>query len=177
MGCGSSLSKVSSTAKKKSLLSSPAKKVGALKNKAGQLPPIGSQKKLAKTKGKRSENLEPLTLVCLDKQFNDKDKQLRSIIDHVSCFNRIEQCEAFLLEVDQRHSIFLIISAEHFIEIISHVHDLPQVVSVYVTQSNRSHKDQIDKQWMKRYSKVIEPTTKSSLRSRILSPFTLSWRR
>ena len=175
MGCGSSLSKVSSTEKNKSL--SSAKKAGATKNKAGQLPPIGSRKKLAQKKGKRSENLESFTLVCLDKQFNDNDKQLRSIIDYVSCFNRIEPCEEFLLELDQRHSIFLIISTEHFVEIISHVHDLAQIVGVYVTQQNRSHKDNIDKQWMKRYSKVSEQQTKDSPSIRMISPFTASSRR
>ena len=176
MGCGSSLSKVSSTEKKKSS-SSSSSKASTPKNKAGQLPPIGSQKKLAKNKGKRSENLEPFTLVCLDKQFNDNDKQLRSIIDYVSCFNRLEQCEEFLLELDQRHSIFLIISTEHFIGIISHVHDLPQIVGVYVTQQSRSHKDNIDKQWLKRYSKVIEQQTEDSLNTRMISSFTASFSR
>jgi hypothetical protein len=115
----------------------------------GKLPPIHSEQKSTKN---RDKNLEPLTLICLDEHFDENDKQLRSIIDYVRCFNDLDTCEEFIQNIDQNNFIFFIVSSEDFTNIISHIHELSQILAIYVFQDNR--KSNIDKHWTKRYSKV-----------------------
>ena len=86
MGCGSSFSVVHSIVKTKH-------------HSTEKLPLIKCQERL--------ENFEPFTLVCLDENFDDdNDKQLRSIIDYVRCFNDFQQCEQFILNNNQKKKIY-----------------------------------------------------------------------
>jgi hypothetical protein len=155
MGCGSSFPHLASTNKNKILDSTTPsdKSVG----RSGKLPPINSQQKSIKGKEKRDKNLEPFTLICLDQHFDENDKQLRSIIDYICCFNDIDQCEQFIKEIHKNNLIFFIVSSEDFTNIISHIHELSQIIAIYVFQEKKSNnykKDNIDKHWTKRYSKV-----------------------
>jgi hypothetical protein len=149
MGCGSSLAISPSTNNKPNS--------GTSNCKPGKLPLINSQKKLIKTKENREKNLEPFTLICLDEHFDENDKQLRSIIDYVYCFNNFDKCEEFLIDTNQNNLIFFIVSNEYFTNIISHIHELSHIITIYVFQDNKSNKfrkENIDKHWTKRYSKV-----------------------
>lgn len=149
MGCGSSFSVKPSIHAKKS----PNGKVNVHPNN-NKLPPIFSKDKKNEI---REKNLEALTLICLDKHFDDNDKQLRAIIDYISCFHRVDQCEEYIVNLPKNNLVILIVSSEHFTEIISHIHDLAQLLAIYVFQDNQSKKsrqDNVDKHWTKRYSKV-----------------------
>ncbi len=156
MGCGSSFPIVPSL-KNKSSNGTTNTSV----NKSGKLPPINSQKKLTKDNDKREKNLEPFTLICLDgDHFNENDKKLRSIIDYIYCFNDVDQCEEFIKNINQNNFIFFIVSNQYFTNIVSHIHELPQIIAVYVFQEkkpNNYRKESSDKQWAKRYSKVKKP--------------------
>jgi hypothetical protein len=150
MGCGSSFSALPSIKNNKSTINSS-------NIKSGKLPPIKSQQKSIKNKENRDKNLEPFTLICLDENFDENDKQLRAIIDYVYCFNDFDKCEEFILNIDQNNFIFFIVSSEYFTNIISHIHELSQIIAIYVFQDNKSNnyrKQNIDKHWIKRYSKV-----------------------
>ncbi len=131
MGCGSSFSVSPSIISKE--------------NKSGKLSPIISQKRL--------DNFEPFTLVCLVDDFNDNDQELRSVIDYVRCFDDLEECEQFILNNNTKNEqLFFIVSSQYATNIVSHIHDLTQMISIYILQQNRSNI--IDDRWTSRYSKV-----------------------
>jgi len=137
MGCGSSFSVLPSIINKE--------------NKSGKLPPIISQEKSIKQK--RLDNFEPFTLVCLVDDFNDNDQELRSVIDYVRCFDDLEECEQFILNNNTKNDqLFFIVSSQYATNIVSHIHDLTQIISIYIFQQNRSNI--IDDRWTRRYSKV-----------------------
>ncbi|CAF1350592.1 unnamed protein product [Rotaria sp. Silwood1] len=151
MGCGSSFSVLPSIKNNKSSTTRLTNDTST--NKTSKLPSINSE-----LKENREINLEPFTLVCLDEHFNNNnDKQLRSIIDYVYCFNDFNQCEEFIIDINKNNFIFFIVSNEHFTNIISHIHELSQVIAIYVFQDNKKFnykKENIDKHWTNRYSKM-----------------------
>jgi len=157
MGCGSSFSVLPSIInKKKSEISKDNSD-----DKSGKLPPIISREKTRrsfKQKQQRSDNFEPFTLICLDNDINDDDKQLRSVIDYLHCFNDLEECEQFILNNKNTYDhLFFIVSNQYATNIVSHIHVLPQIIAIYILQQNTSdneRKDIIDDRWIKRYSKV-----------------------
>jgi hypothetical protein len=152
MGCGSSFPILPSIKNHNTTKPSNTKTTTGRANiKSGKLPPIKSDEKLNKNKEKREKNLEPFTLVCLDEHFHENDKQLRSIIDYVFSFDDLEKCEEFITDSNHQTFIFFIVSSEYFTNMISHIHDLSQLIAIYVFQDNKSN---IDKHWTKRYSKV-----------------------
>jgi len=137
MGCGSSSSVLPSIINKE--------------NKSGKLPRIISQEKSIKQK--RLDNFEPFTLVCLVDDFNDNDQELRSVIDYVRCFDDLEECEQFILNNNTKNNqLFFIVSSQYATNIVSNIHDLTQIISIYILQQNRSNI--IDDRWTRRYSKV-----------------------
>jgi hypothetical protein len=151
MGCGSSFPTVPSITRNK-----PANTKSPSNITREKLPPIRSEQK--SSKNRERNNLEPFILICLDEHFDENDKQLRSIIDYVRCFNKLVQCEDFIQNIEPNTFIFFIVSSEDFTNIISHIHELSQVLAIYVYQDNNksknSRKDNVDKHWTKRYSKV-----------------------
>jgi hypothetical protein len=155
MGCGSSFPILPTTTNKNKPQNTITTNTSG--GKSGKLPPINSQQKSIRGKEKRKKNLEPFTLICLDQSFDENDKQLRAIIDYVSCFNDLNKCEEFISDINKNSLAFFIVSTEYFTNIISHIHELPQIIAIYVTQQNKSNnskKENIDKHFIKRYSKV-----------------------
>lgn len=147
MGCGSSLPSVKPTIRS----TKPSTIKTNFNQTNGKLPPINLTEKSAEL---RQKNLEALTLICLDKHFQENDKQLRAIVDYVRCFPRVDQCEEYILSIPKNQLVFLIVSNEFFTEIISHVHELSQILAIYVLQERNSRQDNVGKHWTKRYSKV-----------------------
>ena len=126
-------------------------------HKSSELPSIHVRHKTSHNAEYRNENLEPFSLICLDENFDDNDKKLRSIIDYIYCFDDFHQCKEFITDLNQNHFLFFIISNEYFTDIISNIHGLSQIVAIYVFQDNRRgnyRNDDIDRQWTKRYLKV-----------------------
>ena len=149
MGCGSSLP-IKSTIRS----TKPANTKGNFNQTNGKLPPINLSEKSTKI---REKNLEALTLICLDEHFDENDKQLRSIVDYIRCFHRLDQCEEYILSIPKNNFVFFIVSNAFFTEIISHIHESSQILAIYVlqdTKSRNSRQDNVEKHWTKRYSKV-----------------------
>lgn len=106
---------------------------------------------------KRTENYEPFTLICLDEYSNENDETLRSVIDFIYCFNQLEQCEQFILKHNKNDHLFFIVSNEYATNIVSHIHDLKQIIAIYIIQEATSSdikNDTIGERWTRRYSKV-----------------------
>ncbi|CAF1089265.1 unnamed protein product [Rotaria sordida] len=157
MGSGSSFTILSSTSNTKTnseIITDDST------DKSSKLPQIISQEKIQKSikqKQKRLENFEPFTLIYLDNDFDDNDKKFQSTIDFICCFNDLEQCEQFILNKNKNEHLFFIVSSQYATNIVSHVHDLTQIIAIYILQqdiSNINRKDTIDDKWTKRYSKV-----------------------
>lgn len=141
MGCGSSFPALSSSVNNKN------KSI----DKSNKLPAIISRKKLRKEN--RLENLEPFTLICLD----DNEQDFRSIINYFCYFNNFEECEEFILNNNNIYDqLFFIVSNQYATDIISHIHDLTQIIAIYILEENQSNNKRsiIDNKWIKRYSKV-----------------------
>ena len=148
MGCGSSFSLLPTIVneKQKSVLSNENST-----NKSDRLPPIISPEK-------RLDNLEPLTLISLGNSIDENDQEFRSIIDYLRCFNDFEQCEEYLLNNNKSYDhLFFIVSNKYATNIISHIHDLTQIIFIYIFEQNTSNHQQIDEKWTKRYTKVRTP--------------------
>ncbi|CAF4688692.1 unnamed protein product [Rotaria socialis] len=155
MGCGSSFPVLPSINNNKS----PKTRItpNTSTNKSSKLPPISPEQKSIREKEGKAKNFEPFTLICLDEHFNENDKQLRSIVDYVCCFNDLDECEQSVKDINTNSVIFFIVSSEHFNNIVSHIHELSQVIAIYVFKDNKQNdykKENIDKHWTKRYSKV-----------------------
>jgi hypothetical protein len=158
MGCGSSFLVLPSIISKKNKLDIPRDNPS---HKSDKLPPIISQERTQKSikqKRERLDNFEPFTLICLDDDFDENDQELRSIIDYVRCFNDLEQCEDFILNNQNKSDhLFFIVSNQYATNIISHIHDVTQIINIYILEQNTSNhkrKDLTDDRWTKRYSKV-----------------------
>ncbi|CAF1509220.1 unnamed protein product, partial [Adineta ricciae] len=140
MGCGSSLS-----VHKNKIVDSTATSNTSI-FKSSKLPSIN------KSAEKREENLEPFTLACLGKHFDENDPDFRSVINYICCFNDSDQCEEFLKDSNRKTGIFFIVSYQYLTNLISHIHELPQILAIYIHQDDKSK--HIDKHWTKRYAKI-----------------------
>ena len=159
MGCGSSFSILPSIInnKKKSEISNDHSV-----DKSDRLSPIISRekpRKLIKFKEKRSENFEPFTLIYLDDDYDENDQEFRSIIDYLRCFDDTEICEQFIQTNNNKYDyLFFIVSNQYATNIISHIHDSTQIISIYILQQNvsndKARRNIIDQRWTKRYTKV-----------------------
>jgi hypothetical protein len=155
MGCGSSFPIVPS-------IINNNKKSDISNDNSDRLPPIISREKPQKSirfKEKRSENFEPFTLIWLDDDYDDNDQEFRSIIDYLRCFDDFEKCEEFIQTNNNKYDyLFFIVSNQYATNIISHIHDSTQIISIYILQQNISNdkakKNVIDQKWTKRYTKV-----------------------
>lgn len=143
MGCGSSVA--TSTPTKRSQQKPTVK--------PEKLPPIRRQSSSDDERDKREENLEPFTVVCLDSSFDKNDANIRSIVDFLKYFDRQDKCEQFLLDFNETSLVFLLVSIEHAEELISNVHHLPRIYSVYVRQEDRRSRIN-EQQFRKQYPKV-----------------------
>lgn len=141
MGCGSSFSITPSIIHNRNKT-----------DEVNKLPPITLRRKKIQ-KENRLENFEPFTLICLD----ENNEEFKSVIDYVCYFNDLEQCEEFILNNNNTYDhLFFIVSDQYATDIVSHIHDLTQIISIYIIQEKTSNnrKNIIDNKWTKRYSKV-----------------------
>lgn len=140
MGCGSSF-----LAHKNKILDSTSTNEKSI-FKSSKLPSIN------KSTEKREANLEPFTLACLGKHFDENDPDFRSVVNYICCFNDLDQCEQYLKDTNRKTGIFFVVSYQYLTNLISHIHELPQIVAIYIYQEEKSK--HIDKHWTKRYAKV-----------------------
>ncbi|CAF4012957.1 unnamed protein product [Adineta steineri] len=101
------------------------------------------------------KSLEIFSLIWLDANVNVKDTRdtevkLRSIINRIKKFQDIKQCQQYIEQTSQKDRLILVVNGRLGREIVPYIHQLRQVISIYVycmdTNSNE--------QWAYKFSKI-----------------------
>jgi len=104
-----------------------------------------------------TSNLEISTLVWLDSTVNtlqesiDAQQRLKSLTNHFVAFEQVDLCEKYIKSRSELDRIGLIVSGRLSKEIVPNIHQLGQVVSIYVYCSDRPKYEV----WAKEFSKVF----------------------
>ncbi|CAF1551654.1 unnamed protein product [Adineta steineri] len=101
------------------------------------------------------KSLEIFSLIWLDSNVNVKDTRetevkLRSIINHIKKFQDIKQCQQYIEQTSQKDRLVIIVSGRLGQEIVPHIHQLRQVISIYVYCMDKKNNEQ----WALKFSKV-----------------------
>ncbi|CAF1401281.1 unnamed protein product [Adineta steineri] len=99
--------------------------------------------------------LEIFSLIWLDANVDVKDTRntevkLRSIINHIKKFQDIKQCQQYIEQTSQKDRLVLIVSNRLGQEIVPVIHQLRQVISIYVYCMDKKSNEQ----WSLKFSKV-----------------------
>jgi hypothetical protein len=99
--------------------------------------------------------LEIFCLIWLDSNDNNGDnrgvqQRLRSIINYFKKFNDIQQCQTYIEQQSKTDRFVLIVSGQLGCQIVPRIHQLQQVVSIYVYCANKEAHDI----WARDYVKV-----------------------
>jgi len=101
------------------------------------------------------ENLEIFSLIWLDLAENeihkniDVQQQLRTIINYLKLFEHIDDCEQYVQSLSKDERIVLLIHEKLAKDILERVHELRQIISIYIYNTN-------DIQLMNAYKKVCK---------------------
>ncbi|CAF1424083.1 unnamed protein product [Rotaria sordida] len=101
------------------------------------------------------KNLEIFSLIWLDKNANIKDtrdteQKLRSIINHLKKFEDVKQCQQFIEQRSKKDRLMLIVNGQLGQEIVPLIHNLRQVMSIYVYCMDKKSNEQ----WAYKFAKV-----------------------
>lgn len=101
---------------------------------------------------KKNINYETYSLIWLDSQRNADDvhEKLRSSINYLRTFDRINECETYIQSISSEDRIVLIVSDHFAQQLIPNIHCFRKVSSIYILCKNK----QFDQQWSKQYRKV-----------------------
>ncbi|CAF4124585.1 unnamed protein product [Adineta steineri] len=99
--------------------------------------------------------LEIFSLIWLDanvyvKDTRNSEVKLRSIINHIKKFKDIKQCQQYIEQTSQKDRLILIVSGRLGQKIVPHIHQLQQVISIYVYCMNRKSNEQ----WAHKFAKI-----------------------
>ena len=97
-------------------------------------------------------NLEEFVIVWMDvNNGNDSNRnmRLRSIVNYLKPFDNVEECIDYIRSTDNE-KIFLITSGLDGKNVVKHVHDLPQVATIYIFCSDMAK----HKEWASSYVKI-----------------------
>ncbi|CAF4279288.1 unnamed protein product, partial [Adineta steineri] len=101
-------------------------------------------------------NYERLSLVWFDYQIShlpeyvNLQEKLRNIINYLKIFENLDQCEQYIQSISDNDRVIIIINYESAQEIISHIHSLRQVDSIYIYNVD----EKINKKWIENYFKI-----------------------
>ncbi|CAF0776970.1 unnamed protein product [Adineta steineri] len=99
--------------------------------------------------------LEIFSLIWLDANVNVKDSRetevkLRSIINHIKKFQDVKQCQQYIEQTSQKDRLVIIVSGRLGQEIVPYIHQLRQVISIYVYCMDKKNNEQ----WALKFAKV-----------------------
>ena len=102
-----------------------------------------------------SDDLETFLLCWLDAGINTDDnretqKQLQSIINQLTTFDNISECQQFIESHSAQNRLILIVSGQFGRQIVPQIHHLRQLSSIYVYCMNK----QLNEEWAQQFSKV-----------------------
>jgi hypothetical protein len=101
------------------------------------------------------KNLEIFSLIWLDENVNVKDtrdteQKLRSIINHLKKFQDVKQCQQYIEQRSKKDRLIIIVSGQLGREIVPSIHNLRQVMSIYVYCMDKESNEQ----WACKFAKV-----------------------
>ena len=108
----------------------------------------------------QKQNLETYFLIWLDGAVNSSkeninaQQQLRTSINYLTIFDNVNKCQKYIQSLSRDDRIIMIVSGQLGQEIVPHIHQLPQVSSIYVYCMNK----QKHQQWAQEFSKVRNKT-------------------
>ncbi|CAF1429283.1 unnamed protein product [Adineta steineri] len=102
-----------------------------------------------------NKSLEIFSLIWLDADVNVKDTRdtevkLRSIINHIKKFQDVKQCQHYIEQTSHEDRLVIIVSGRLGREIVPYIHQLRQVISIYVYCMNKTSNEQ----WAFKFSKI-----------------------
>src|ERR1700722_7359775 len=107
------------------------------------------------TKSSRVRIVQNFTLLWLDSNIDESDVnfkhslvQLRRIVNTIDTLTDAGRCIDFLNE-NKNEKVFMIVSGALGQSIVSHIHDMSQLDSIYVFCRNKSKHEQWTKEWTK----------------------------
>ena len=107
-------------------------------------------------KHKYEVNLEEFTLVWLDSNVNkdsynvEAQKQLRTYMNHLRTFEDLDECRKYIVQAPHNRYLVLITSGQLGQDIVSCVHHIHKVFSIYVFCSNKP----LHEKWARQFKKV-----------------------
>ncbi|CAF2228318.1 unnamed protein product [Rotaria magnacalcarata] len=101
------------------------------------------------------KNFDIFSLIWLDgntnaKEVRDTEQKLRSIINQVQKFADIEPCQKYIKERSTKERLIIIVSGRLGREIVPSIHNLRQVISIYVYCLDKEGNEK----WSSQYKKV-----------------------
>ena len=103
----------------------------------------------------KKAHLELFQLIWFDANVNivetrGTDQKLRSVINHLKKFQDVKLCQQYIEQKSKSDRLVLIVSGRLGEEVVSSIHKLRQVLSIYVyCMDKESHE-----QWASKFSKV-----------------------
>ncbi|CAF0986632.1 unnamed protein product [Adineta steineri] len=100
--------------------------------------------------------IERFSLVWLDAATNNSneqveaEQQLQSNIDHLITFTDISSCKKYLRSCDKNCRLVLIVNGGFGRELVPKIHELQQIISIYVFCFDK----QLHEEWTKQFNKV-----------------------
>jgi hypothetical protein len=105
---------------------------------------------------KHNDNLEIFSLIWLDSLVNqsaeivDCQRKLRNSINYIKTFEDSNQCEQYIRNRSSNDRLILIVSGRFGQQILPGIHNLRQVIAIYVYCMHK----QANAQWTKKFNKV-----------------------
>ncbi|CAF1113659.1 unnamed protein product [Adineta steineri] len=101
------------------------------------------------------KSLEIFSLIWLDanvdvKGTRETEVKLRSIINHIKKFQDVKQCQHYIEQTSQKDRLVIIVSGRLGQEIVPYIHQLRQVISIYVYCMDKKNNEQ----WALKFTKV-----------------------
>ncbi|CAF1464490.1 unnamed protein product [Adineta steineri] len=102
------------------------------------------------------DRMENVFLIWLDSNIDDYNtdcnntiKQFKRVVNNVNTFTNGEECIEFIQTITD-NKVCLIVSESLAQDIVPHVHDIPQVDTIFIFYKNQ----ELDKQWAKEWPKI-----------------------
>jgi hypothetical protein len=99
---------------------------------------------------------ENVTALWLDAAVNTNpenrkiEQKLRTLINPLKTFDSKNQCEKYIRSVSSQEQILLIVSGQLGRELVPHIHNLPQVIAIYVYCRDKK----ANEEWASHFTKV-----------------------
>lgn len=108
------------------------------------------------------KHVDIFSLIWLDtddhlKMHPDAEQKLRNIINHLRYFEDPKQCQAYIDQRSKEDRVILVVNEQLVHEIIPLIHQLRQVLSIYIYGPNE-HSAERKEKWTNNFRKVCLPS-------------------